>query len=304
MDLLLGPTVPVDWESESYPLYEDFVVLPFFVLFFPTIRFILDRFVFEYLARCLIFGKGHAMLDVETPVKRKKLNKFKEAAWKCIYSLSAELLALYVTYGEPWFTDTRFFWVGPEDQIWPDQKMKLKLKGLYMSAAGFYIYSIFDLVFWEIRRSDFAVSMAHHVTTIILIVLSYIIRCTRVGSVVLALHEGSDVFLQVGKMSKYSGFERIASISFVFFVFSWLILRLIYYPFWILWSTSYEFLLILDKDRMIYYYLFNTLLFGLLLCHIYWWRLMFRMLIEQIQARGQISDDVRSDSEGDDEHED
>lgn len=62
-------------------------------------------------------------------------------------------------------------------------------------------------------------------------------RFARAGSVILALHDASDVFLEVGKMSKYSGAEALASFSFVLFVLSWVILRLIYYPFWILWST-------------------------------------------------------------------
>ena len=62
-------------------------------------------------------------------------------------------------------------------------------------------------------------------------------RFARVGSVVLTLHEGSDVFLEIGKMSKYCGYERIAGFSFIMFVLSWLILRLIYFPFWIIWST-------------------------------------------------------------------
>lgn len=53
---------------------------------------------------------------------------------------------------------------------------RLKLKGLYMYAAGFYTYSIFALVFWETRRSDFGVSMVHHVATFILIAFSYIVR--------------------------------------------------------------------------------------------------------------------------------
>jgi len=39
---------------------------------------------------------------------------------------------------------------------------------------------------------------------------------------------------------------------------------------------------------------FNTLLFGLLVLHIYWWVLMYRMLVKQIQARGRLSEDVRS----------
>lgn len=45
-----------------------------------------------------------------------------------------------------------------------------------MYTGGFYTYSIFALIFWETRRSDFGVSMSHHVATAILIMLSYIFR--------------------------------------------------------------------------------------------------------------------------------
>lgn len=300
-----------DWEQESYPEYGDFAVLPVFAVFFPTLRFLLDRFVFEKVGTRLIYGNRMQLVANDADEQKKKLRKFKESAWKCIYYLSAEILALAVTYDEPWFTKTRCFWVGPGDQVWPDQTYKLKLKGLYMYTGGFYTYSIFALIFWETRRSDFGVSMGHHVATFILIVLSYIFRFARAGSVILALHDASDVFLEVGKMSKYSGAEGVASFSFILFVLSWVILRLIYYPFWILWSTSYEVVQTLDKNKHkfvgpIYYYLFNFLLFSLLVLHIYWWVLMYRMLVKQIQARGRVSEDVRSDSDSEDEdpHED
>ncbi|KAH6802148.1 LAG1 longevity assurance-like protein [Perilla frutescens var. frutescens] len=299
----------MDLEQESYPQYEDFVVLPFFALFFPTVRFLLDRLVFQKFGTRLIYGKEMQVVENETNERKKKIGKFKESAWKCVYYLSAEILALAVTFNEPWFKKTKYFWVGPGDQVWPDQTYKLKLKGLYMYTGGFYTYSIFALIFWETRRSDFGVSMSHHVATFILIVLSYVARFARVGSVVLALHDASDVFLEVGKMSKYSGAEALASFSFVLFVLSWVILRLIYYPFWILWSTSYEVVQTLDKDKHkvegpIYYYLFNFLLFSLLVLHIYWWVLMYRMLVKQVQERGRVSEDVRSDSEDEDQHED
>ncbi|XP_010528019.1 PREDICTED: LAG1 longevity assurance homolog 3 isoform X1 [Tarenaya hassleriana] len=298
----------VNWDLESYPTFQDFKVLPLFAVFFPSVRFLLDRFVFEKLAKVLIYGKQRNMGD-DIKERRKKVRKFKESAWKCVYYLSAEILALSVTYNEPWFKKTRYFWVGPGDQMWPDQQIKVKLKLLYMFAAGFYTYSMFALIFWETRRSDFGVSMGHHIATLILIVLSYLCRFSRVGSVVLALHDASDVFLEVGKMSKYSGAESIASFSFILFVLSWIILRLIYYPCWVLWSTSYEVLLTLDKEKHpvegpIYYYMFNVLLYCLFILHIYWWALIFRMLVKQIQARGKLSEDVRSDSEGEDEHED
>lgn len=76
------------------------------------------------MGRRLIFGKGYQLKDVNTDEKRKKIRKFKESAWKCVYFLSAELLALSVTYNEPWFTSTKHFWVGPGDQVWPDQRAK------------------------------------------------------------------------------------------------------------------------------------------------------------------------------------
>ena len=72
----------------------------------------------------LIFGKGHKKMDFQTHERKKKIRKFKESAWKCVYFLSAEIFALAATYDEPWFTDTRYFWVGPGNQIWPDQKIK------------------------------------------------------------------------------------------------------------------------------------------------------------------------------------
>ncbi|WCJ35740.1 Ceramide synthase 1 LOH3 [Euphorbia peplus] len=303
----MGLMDSIDWELESYPSYDDYIVLPFFALFFPTVRFFLDRFVFQKVATRLIFG--NEALVVESDDRTKRIRKFKESAWKCIYFLSAEILVLAVTYNEPWFSNSLYFWVGPGDQVWPDQKTKLKLKAVYMYAAGFYTYSIFALIFWETRRKDFGVSMSHHVATVILIVLSYILRFARIGSIVLALHDASDIFLEIGKMSKYSGAEGLASFAFILFVLSWVILRLIYYPFWILWSTSYGVIQVLDKDKHpfegpIFYYVFNTLLYCLLVLHIYWWVLIYRMLVKQIQSRGQLSEDVRSDSEGEDEHED
>lgn len=172
----------IEWEHESYPSYGDFAAVPFFAFFFPSVRFLLDRIVFEVLlthpdphksplffffkniiqiawfpypgilqiclfnwlsmfnssflncnwlwlcqkaARRLIFGQGQWEKHVGSEDATKRIQKFKESAWKCVYFLSAEALALAVTYNEPWFTNTKYFWVGPGDQVWPDQMIKL-----------------------------------------------------------------------------------------------------------------------------------------------------------------------------------
>lgn len=62
--------------------------------------------------------------EIEREENEKKLIKYKESAWKCIYYATAEVLALAVTYNEPWFTDTKWFYVGPGDQIWNHLNVK------------------------------------------------------------------------------------------------------------------------------------------------------------------------------------
>jgi hypothetical protein len=126
-----------------------------------------------------------------------------------------------------------------------------------------------------------------------------------VGSVVLAIHDASDMFLEIGKLTKYYGLEIVPSIAFVLFALQWFLLRLIYFPFHVIWSTSYEVLQVLDigsyEHGPVLYYIFNTLLITLFVIHIYWWILIFRMLVKQVAAGGRVSDDVRSDDDDDDE---
>lgn len=66
------------------------------------------------------FMEDTASKDMEE-YQQRRLTKFKESAWKGLYYLTAELFALAVTYNEPWFTESKQFWVGPGDQRWPNQ---------------------------------------------------------------------------------------------------------------------------------------------------------------------------------------
>jgi hypothetical protein len=71
------------WEQESYPAYEDFTILPFFALFFPSVRFFLDRFIFQVLSHIYIYIYTSSELDVlrkesesdERAAERKMIEK-------------------------------------------------------------------------------------------------------------------------------------------------------------------------------------------------------------------------------------
>ncbi|MBA0782593.1 hypothetical protein Gotri_000456 [Gossypium trilobum] len=113
----------------------------------------------------------------------------------------------------------------------------------------------------------------------------------RIGSIILALHDASDVFLEAAKVFKYSERELGASVCFGLFAISWLLLRLIFFPFWVIKTSSYdvrEFLNLSESYPMSLYYVFNTMLLMLLVFHVYWWFLICSMIMRQLKNRGKI----------------
>lgn len=280
--------------SHNGPLH--LITAAFFAVGFVFVRLFLDRFIFRRLAIWLLSIKGIPLKNNERT--RAKIAKCTESMWKFTYYFTVEFFILKVTSHEPWFRDTKEYFKG-----WPNQELKLSIKLFYMCQCGFYLYSIGALVKWETRRKDFSVMMSHHVVTVILIGYSYITSFFRIGSVVLALHDGSDVFLEAAKVFKYSENELGASVCFGLFAISWLILRLIIFPFWAIHSASYhlcEVLRLSEAYHMSLYYVFNTMLLTLLVFHIYWWILICAMIMRQLKNRGKVGEDIRSDSEDDD----
>ncbi|XP_034681992.1 LAG1 longevity assurance homolog 2-like [Vitis riparia] len=108
--------------------------------------------------------------------------------------------------------------------------------------------------------------------------------------------------MEAAKVFKYSEKELAASVCFGFFAISWLALRLIFFPFWVISASSYDMQNCMNLSEaypMLLYYVFNTMLLTLLVFHIYWWILICSMIMRQLKNRGQVGEDIRSDSEDD-----
>ncbi|CAA6659433.1 unnamed protein product [Spirodela intermedia] len=264
----------------------------YFALGFVFLRFLLDLYVFKRIALCLLNIKANSVKADEG--KRAKVAKCTESMWKWTYYVIVQLWVLAIIYQEPWSRDRRQYFTG-----WPNQELTFLVKLFYMCQCGFYIYSIAALLTWETRRKDFSIMMSHHIVTTVLIGYSYFSGFFRIGCIVLALHDTSDVFLEAAKLFKYSESEIGASICFGLFALSWVLLRLIFFPFWIIRTSSIYFLehLARSKAYVFLYYTFNTMLLTLLIFHIYWWVLINSMIMRQLKNRGKVGEDVRSDSE-------
>ncbi|XP_051131797.1 ceramide synthase LOH2-like isoform X2 [Andrographis paniculata] len=283
------------FEQSDLPSVDHFVVAFYFAFGIFAARFFLDSFVFRRLSIWLLCG-GTSLAKIDDAA-RAKATKCAESMWKFTYFATIEVVTLASIYNEPFFRDTNEL-----SRNWPNHNLKLSLKLIYMCQCGFYIYSIIALITWETRRKDFSVSISHHVITLILIAGSYVLRIFRVGTMLLALHDASDVFLEAAKVFKYSEREFEASLFFGFFALSWLLLRLVYFPFWIIRQTGYQSIKVVNMAEPFYqkmYYGFNTMLLTLLVFHIYWWKLICAMIVKQMNNQGKVSEDVRSDSEDD-----
>ncbi|KAJ9705035.1 hypothetical protein PVL29_003198 [Vitis rotundifolia] len=283
------------WSRSALSTASDFLTAIYFAFIFIAARFFLDRFIYRRLAIWLL-SKGAVPLK-KNDATLGKIVKCSESLWKLTYYATVETCILAISYQEPWFRDTKHYFRG-----WPNEELTLPLKLFYMCQCGFYIYSIAALLTWETRRRDFSVMMSHHVVTVILIGYSYMSSFVRIGSVVLALHDASDVFMEAAKVFKYSEKELAASVCFGFFAISWLVLRLIFFPFWVISASSYDmqnYMNLSEAYPMLLYYVFNTMLLTLLVFHIYWWILICSMIMRQLKNRGQVGEDIRSDSEDD-----
>ncbi|KHN37508.1 LAG1 longevity assurance like 2 [Glycine soja] len=277
-------------ENAATPRASHFSVAIYFAFASFAARFFLDRFVFRRLA-IRILTKGRAPLHI-TKEMQVKIGKCSESMWKLTYYATVEAFILKITYQEPWFSNTKLYF-----NDWPNHELKSPLVLYYMCQCGFYIYSIAAILTWETRRKDFAVMFTHHVITVLLIGISYLTSFFRVGSIILALHDASDVFMEAAKVFKYSGREFGASVCFGFFAVSWLILRLIFFPFWVIKATSIDLQQVLNLSEgfhMFLYYVFNTMLIMLLIFHIYWWKLICAMILRQLKNRGKVGEDIRS----------
>lgn len=75
-----------------------------------------------------------------------------------------------------------------------------------MISMAFY-WSLSFSQFFDVKRKDFWQMFIHHEATIILMCFSWVGNLTRIGSLVLLVHDCADIFLEVSRT--YSFFIRV-----------------------------------------------------------------------------------------------
>lgn len=152
----------------------------------------------------------------------------------------------------------------------------------------------------------------HHVVTIILLSVSYMLNQHRIGTVVLIIHDLSDIFLEGSKTLNYFKFKKVVNIGFAIFAVAFFVTRLICLPLYVLHPIiflypnhlNYSLHHCYDAEcksssnlaqlNIKSFWLF--FLGSLQVLHIYWFALILRMVINALVTK-RLDSDIRSDDE-------
>ncbi|XP_059926800.1 ceramide synthase 2 [Gadus macrocephalus] len=221
------------------------------------------------------------------------LKKFREASWRFVFYLFTFFGGILALYDKEWFYDTRQVWTG-----FPKQSMLESQYWYYVLEMSFYGSLLFSITF-DVKRKDFKEQIVHHLATLTLLSFSWCVNYIRIGTLVMLVHDSSDVLLESAKLFNYAKWERTCNALFVVFAIVFMVTRLIIFPFWLIhctWVYPVE-----HYPPFFGYYFFNVMLVVLLLLHIFWAYLILRMVRKFLF--GKMTRDERSDHEEEDDEE-
>ncbi|CAL8345783.1 unnamed protein product [Merluccius merluccius] len=254
-----------------------------------------QREIVRLMADC---GKTQRQIQTWFRLRRNQdrptnAQKFADAGWRFCFYFVAFLAGLTCVVNRPWFWDQRQCW-----RNYPFQPMERAHYWYYMLELSFYV-SLLLRISVEIQRKDFREQVIHHFATVFLLSFSYCANYIRIGTLVMLLHDSSDIVLESAKMLNYgSGWRKTCDIMFIVFAAVFLVTRLVLFPFRIIYTT-----MVLSMESFqpfAGYYFFNVMLTVLQALHIFWAYLILRMAFKFIFL-GQLDKDERSDEESEEE---
>ncbi|KAF2359174.1 TRAM/LAG1/CLN8 domain [Trinorchestia longiramus] len=213
------------------------------------------------------------------------MEKYIDCAWQLVYYVCYCLFGIFVLIDKPWLYDVRHCWYNfpmqyPEPEVW----------WYYMVSLGFYWCQTVTH-FLQPQRHDSLQLLCHHIVTILLTSLSWVCNFTRMGSLILLLHECADIPLLLAKIFGYCKKHGLMDKMFVLFVLLWVVTRLGIFPFRLIRSTLLE-AHVQENTFYPVYYIFNGLILSIFLMHLIWTYNIIQVIVRKFSS-DHISD-VRS----------
>lgn len=225
--------------------------------------------------------------------KHTKMDRFNETFFKLIYHVGITVLLAVALYSKPWLSDINQCIIG-----YPHHSIDSGIWWLYMSALGFY-WSLTACQAVYPHGKGNRTEMVHHLSTITLISFSWTCGFFRYGSLILLVHEPTDIPLLMGKLSRYADLEKHTDILFSIFVVFWFFQRGYLFPFWLLKAVIYD-SSFNSMSRAVYVQ--YGFLFLLFLLNVMWAIMVIKIAYKKLVKGDKLKDERSSDEASADEN--
>ncbi|KAF7634125.1 TLC domain-containing protein [Meloidogyne graminicola] len=293
----------------QYPQFYEFGYTLLIGVLITLLRILVEAFLFVpvgYLSGWLDTKKATLLQRIQTHLffgfaGRSKFKRVSETAWRFTYYLFISIAGIYILHDQPQFTS-----MAESFKNWPNHHLPNSVWWYYVIQTGFYWSLIFSILTFDVRRSDQYEMASHHLATIILLAMSFTVNFVRFGSLILLIHDSADIFLELGKLFRYAGWDKAVTIDFCLFMFVWILTRLVYFPFVMLRCMIFDGPTLIQESyrwgnllqRPIVPRVFLFILCFLLILHLFWTYILLKIAIKSINNG---VDDIREVSDAEEE---
>ncbi|ELP88078.1 longevity assurance factor, putative [Entamoeba invadens IP1] len=224
-----------------------------------------------------------------------RVQRFGIVSFKMIYFFISTMLGVVLFRNEDWMP-SYLFGKGKQDLslIWenyPDQEQPPLITFYYCWELGYHFHSLVYHIQSE-RRNDYFENLLHHVSTIFLVIFSFINNYVRIGTLVLILHDVGDFAMYTAKSLHDMPNDKPAMFAFVGIVYTFLRFRLVTLGGFIIPAAFQGRFCVPDHTAGAWtvYSLLTGLLCVLLILHTYWFYLVLQMIFGFFKSRGTFTD--------------
>ncbi|KAJ3235811.1 hypothetical protein HDU78_004958 [Chytriomyces hyalinus] len=215
--------------------------------------------------------------------------KLQLAMWKCLSYCITVSMGVYTLAQDTWWSQPELYFKGYPHLTTSTMKI------YYNIGFGNYAYQLYTL-FHEPRQSDFWAMFTHHICTLVVMGVSYFTSFTRIGTVILLLHDFADPIMEFAKCWLYCKNQRMADVFFGLFAATFLITRNYIFPFHVI-SACIPYGVYEDGERMPrgyaqYFWICVACLCLLQVLNLNWGYLICKMVYRTVTA-GKVGEDIR-----------
>jgi len=220
---------------------------------------------------------GRSVLSKRKAEDSDRVERFASVLFKSLFFVIASIAGYFILKDED-FLPPQLLGAGVVSNAivgWPLHRMSTKLKMYYLCAFAYHGHSLIALTRPKsLIRNDFFEMAIHHTATLLLMSMSWLLNWVRVGSLVLFVHDVSDIFTYGIKVTVDTDAKKLTYALFAGVLVSWAWLRLYVLPAIIIRSVLELTPALMGEFAA---YSFAALLSTLVILHCYWYILIVKM---------------------------